>query len=273
MASRPSSAPVAWAGDLRQRRDARFLAAADGDRHRHRARADRERHGERVEAADLPAALGQIRGADVVGPVFLRQQLPAERGHDEARPRCAPRAAGCRRIPAGRGRARLDPSSSENPLIATLRAITLRSALERPAVMPKKKGAASIGLTIGKRPANVRRKALAISFMKRAACAACLSYTIPRNTAFGTQYERPVLPRHRGHPRDRPETARALAAAGASVLVHGRDLTRARAAAAGDRPRHRQRRGEARCRPTLRARATSAAWHRNSPRACRAWTC
>ena len=47
------------------------------------------------------------------------------------------------------------------PLNAALRASAWRSAPVSPAVRPRKKGAASIGLTMGKRAANVSRKALA----------------------------------------------------------------------------------------------------------------
>ena len=68
------------------------------------------------------------------------------------------------------------------------------------------------------------------------------------------------------------ETARALAAAGASVLVHGRDLTRARAAALAI-GRDTGSAAVNAVQADFRASGTSAASHRNSPRACRAWTC
>ena len=58
------------------------------------------------------------------------------------------------------GPSTIEPTSSAKPLIATLRAMALRSATVSEAVMPKKNGADSIGLTIGNSPAKVSRKAL-----------------------------------------------------------------------------------------------------------------
>src|SRR5882762_2151997 len=58
----------------------------------------------------------------------------------------------------------MDPNSSAKPLTAALRASTGRSAAGRFAVRPRKKGAASSGLTMGNSPANVSRNALATPF-------------------------------------------------------------------------------------------------------------
>src|SRR5579871_4493681 len=63
-------------GQLWYWREAGGLAAADGDRDRHRARSHGERHGERIEAADL-AAGRSLRAVDVMlGPLLGAQQLP-----------------------------------------------------------------------------------------------------------------------------------------------------------------------------------------------------
>ena len=55
--------------------------------------------------------------------------------------------------------------------VSALRANTVRSAEDMPAVRPRKNGAASKGLTIGNKPANVRRKAVSTSFTVSTLCA------------------------------------------------------------------------------------------------------
>jgi hypothetical protein len=63
------------------------------------------------------------------------------------------------------GPSTIEPKSSANPLIATRRAMAMRSSEVRLAVMLKKNGADLIGLTIGRSPAKVRRKALRMPLM------------------------------------------------------------------------------------------------------------
>src|SRR5439155_16723296 len=58
-------------GELREPRNARGLAAADGDGDRHRARPNGERHRERKEAADLLTRAALKTRARVVGPLLL----------------------------------------------------------------------------------------------------------------------------------------------------------------------------------------------------------
>ena len=65
---------------------------------------------------------------------------------------------------SSQGPSAIEPSSSAKPFTAALRASTCRSALGQIRGQAEKKGAASIGLTIGNSAANVSRKALATPF-------------------------------------------------------------------------------------------------------------
>src|SRR5690348_4311126 len=118
------------------------------------------------------------------------------------------------KIPSSHGPSVIEPSSSAKPLTAALRASSRRSAAVRPAVSPRKNGADSIGLTIGKSPAKVRRNALTTPLMD--------AYTICSRRAGRSMNGKTCLVT--GATRGIGlATARALAARGATVLLHGRD--------------------------------------------------
>src|SRR5438309_2089942 len=116
---------------------------------------------------------------------------------------------------SSQGPSAMEPSSSANPLTAALRASTVRSAADRFAVSPRKNGAPSSGLTIGKSPAKVSRNAPMTAFTVPAPSAADrwrLPLFSPTPRPRVHQYERQDLPHtgeHVGEASARKEIGRA----------------------------------------------------------------